>query len=55
MEIGWFALCFFAGVFFGVFVTALARMASLETPSPEAAPLGDSEVAQSPAPMRRTG
>ncbi len=55
MEIGWFALCFFAGVFFGVFVTGLARMASLEAPSPEAAPLRESQVAEPPAPMRRTG
>ena len=46
MTIGWFALCFFGGVFFGVFVTALCRMASDEPPRPETSAESELEVLQ---------
>ena len=34
MILMWIAVSFFSGVFFGVFVLALARMAAQETPHP---------------------
>jgi hypothetical protein len=55
MAFGWFALCFFGGVFFGVFAISLARVASDETPRPEARAESEPGVLPSPAPIRRLG
>ena len=52
----WIAVSFFSGVFFGVFVMALARMAATETPQPSRRHRVDEAQVAGPIPgIRRAG